>query len=134
MNKLIKIIRYFLIGVFLGSFSFLTIGLFRGGIEADVQGIVSLFFFSGLIGIVSMIFGTEWFNFPIRLLIHMILTLCIVGIMMLSAGWQSFMINRTVSFVITVMIIYGLVWLVMYLSDIVGTKKINDAIRKRKSK
>lgn len=132
MNKLFKAMRYFLIGVLLGSFSFLLIGLFQGGITATVRGIISLFFFSGLIGIVSMIFETDWFNFPIRLLIHMVITIIIVGLMMFSAGWQ--IINHKLDFVFTVIIMYAIVWLIMYLSDIVGTKKINEAIRKRKSK
>ncbi|WP_034543308.1 DUF3021 family protein [Companilactobacillus nodensis] len=124
--------RYFLIGVLLGSFSFLLIGLFQGGITATVRGIISLFFFSGLIGIVSMIFETDWFNFPIRLLIHMVITIIIVGLMMFTAGWQ--IINHKLDFIFTVVIMYAIVWLIMYLSDIVGTKKINEAIRKRKSK
>ncbi|WP_025024923.1 DUF3021 domain-containing protein [Companilactobacillus nodensis] len=132
MNKLFKAMRYFLIGVLLGSFSFLLIGLFQGGITATVRGIISLFFFSGLIGIVSMIFETDWFNFPIRLLIHMVITIIIVGLMMFTAGWQ--IINHKLDFIFTVVIMYAIVWLIMYLSDIVGTKKINEAIRKRKSK
>lgn len=132
MNKLFKAMRYFLIGVLLGSFSFLLIGLFQGGITATVRGIISLFFFSGLIGIVSMIFETDWFNFPIRLLIHMVITIIIVGLIMFTAGWQ--IINHKLDFIFTVVIMYAIVWLIMYLSDIVGTKKINEAIRKRKSK
>ncbi|WP_125590150.1 DUF3021 domain-containing protein [Companilactobacillus jidongensis] len=132
MTKFLKTIRYFLIGVLLGSFSFLVVGLFSGGIGIDVREILSLFFFSGLIGIVSMIFDTDWFSFPIRLLIHMLVTIIIVMIMMYTAGWQ--LINHLGSFVITVIVIYGLVWLIMYLADITDTKKINNAIRKRKSK
>ncbi|WP_125762406.1 DUF3021 family protein [Companilactobacillus hulinensis] len=132
MDKLLKTIRYFLIGVLLGSFSFLLVGLFAGGIEATVREIASLFFFSGLIGIVSMIFETDWFNFPIRLLLHMIVTVIIVWAMMLVSRWK--IIDHTLDFVITVIVVYGMVWLIMYLSDIVGTKKINAAIRKRKSK
>ncbi|KRK80791.1 hypothetical protein FD03_GL000923 [Companilactobacillus nodensis DSM 19682 = JCM 14932 = NBRC 107160] len=62
----------------------------------------------------------------------MVITIIIVGLMMFTAGWQ--IINHKLDFIFTVVIMYAIVWLIMYLSDIVGTKKINEAIRKRKSK
>lgn len=130
-----KVIKYFAVGVLLGSFSFLSILLFSGGMMVEPQGVLSLFFFSGLIGLVSMIFETERFNFQIKLLIHILMTLIIVGLMMFFAGWWHALVTEHIlSFLITVFLIYIVVWVMLYLADVTNTKKMNAVIRKRKSK
>ncbi|MBL3530744.1 DUF3021 domain-containing protein [Companilactobacillus zhachilii] len=130
-----KVIKYFAIGVLLGSFSFLAILLFSGGMLVQPQAVLSLFFFSGLIGLVSMIFETERFNFPIKLLIHILMTLIIVGLMMYFGGWwHALVTEHIISFLITVFIIYIVVWVMLYLADVTNTKKMNAVIQKRKSK
>lgn len=130
-----KVIKYFAIGVLLGSFSFLAILLFSGGMMVQPQAVLSLFFFSGLIGLVSMIFEVERFNFPIKLLIHILMTLIIVGLMMYFAGWwHVLVIGHLISFLITVFIVYVVVWIMLYLADVTDTKKMNAVIQRRKSK
>lgn len=130
-----KVIKYFAVGVLLGSFSFLSIVLFGGGMLVEPKAVLALFFFSGLIGLVSMIFETDRFIFPIKLLLHIIMTLIIVGVMMYSAGWWTSIVNgHILSFMVTVVATYIAVWVMLYLADVTNTKKINAAIRKRKSK
>ncbi|WP_338215153.1 DUF3021 family protein [Companilactobacillus muriivasis] len=135
MANILKVVKYFAIGVLLGSFSFLLIILLGGEMIVSPKGVLSLFFFSGLIGIVSMIFEAEWFNFPIRLLIHLLITIVIVGMMMYFAGWWNQVVAKhVVSFLITVGITYIGVWVMLYLADVINTKKMNSVLQKRKSK
>ncbi|MFC6323006.1 DUF3021 domain-containing protein [Companilactobacillus baiquanensis] len=135
MTKIIKAVKYFVIGVLLGSFSFLLILLFSDGMLVESKSVLSLFLFSGLIGLVSMIFKTEWFNFPIRLLIHLLVTIVIVCLMMYFAGWWNLIVVEHIpSFGITFALIYIVVWIMLYLADVTNTKKINDVIQKRKAK
>ncbi|CAJ1201934.1 DUF3021 domain-containing protein [Companilactobacillus nantensis] len=130
-----KVIKYFAVGVLLGSFSFLSVVLFSGRMLVEPKAVLALFFFSGLIGLVSMIFETDRFIFPIKLLLHIIMTLIIVGVMMYSAGWWTSIVNgHILSFMVTVVATYIAVWVMLYLADVTNTKKINAAIRKRKSK
>ena len=135
MANILKVVKYFAIGVLLGSFSFLLIILLGGEMMVSPKGVLSLFFFSGLIGIVSMIFEAEWFNFPIRLLIHLLITIVIVGMMMYFAGWwHQVVAGHVVSFLTSVGITYVGVWVMLYLADVINTKKMNAVLRKRKSK
>jgi len=135
MANMLKVVKYFAIGVLLGSFSFLLIILLGGEMMVSPKGVLSLFFFSGLIGIVSMIFEAEWFNFPIRLLIHLLITIVIVGMMMYFAGWWNQVVaGHVVSFLTSVGITYVGVWVMLYLADVINTKKMNAVLRKRKSK
>ncbi|ALB27937.1 DUF3021 domain-containing protein [Companilactobacillus heilongjiangensis] len=135
MANILKVVKYFAIGVLLGSFSFLLIILLGGEMMVSPKGVLSLFFFSGLIGIVSMIFEAEWFNFPIRLLIHLLITIVIVGMMMYFAGWWNQVVaGHVVSFLTSVGITYIGVWVMLYLADVINTKKMNAVLRKRKSK
>lgn len=135
MANILKVVKYFAIGVLLGSFSFLLIIILGGGMMVSPKGVLSLFFFSGLIGIVSMIFEAEWFNFPIRLLIHLLITIVIVGMMMYFAGWWNQVVaGHVVSFLTSVGITYVGVWVMLYLADVINTKKMNAVLRKRKSK
>jgi len=135
MANILKVVKYFAVGVLLGSFSFLLIILLGGEMMVSPKGVLSLFFFSGLIGIVSMIFEAEWFNFPIRLLIHLLITIVIVGMMMYFAGWWNQVVaGHVVSFLTSVGITYVGVWVMLYLADVINTKKMNAVLRKRKSK
>lgn len=135
MNKLIKISKYFSVGVLLGSFSFLLVVLFDGSMVVESKAVASLFFFSGLIGLVSMIFETEWFNFPIRLLIHILITGLIVLLMMYLAGWLEHIVLAHISvFLLTFILLYIVVWMMLYLADVTNAKKINNVIKKRKSR
>ena len=135
MANILKVVKYFAIGVLLGSFSFLLIILLGGEMMVSPKGVLSLFFFSGLIGIVSMIFEADWFNFPIRLLIHLLITIVIVGMMMYFAGWWNQVVaGHVVSFLTSVGITYVGVWVMLYLADVINTKKMNAVLRKRKSK
>ncbi|KRM16800.1 hypothetical protein FD31_GL000473 [Companilactobacillus nantensis DSM 16982] len=135
MSIMAKVIKYFAVGVLLGSFSFLSVVLFSGRMLVEPKAVLALFFFSGLIGLVSMIFETDRFIFPIKLLLHIIMTLIIVGVMMYSAGWWTSIVNgHILSFMVTVVATYIAVWVMLYLADVTNTKKINAAIRKRKSK
>jgi len=135
MANILKVVKYFAIGVLLGSFSFLLIILLGNEMTVSPKAVLSLFFFSGLIGIVSMIFETDWFNFPIRLLIHLLITVVIVGMMMYFAGWWNQVVaGHVISFLITVGITYIGVWAMLYLADVINTKKMNAVLRKRKSK
>lgn len=130
-----KVIKYFAIGVLLGSFSFLAILLFSGDMLVQPQAVLSLFFFSGLIGLVSMIFEKEWLNFPLRLLIHFCFTVLIVGAMAYFGGWMRHVETGQIpSFIITVGIVYVIVWVMLYFADVINTKKMNAVLRKRKSK
>jgi len=135
MAYILKIVKYFAVGILLGSFSFLLIILFGGEMMVDAKGVLSLFLFSGLIGIVSMIFEADWFNFPIRLLIHLLITIVIVGMMMYFAGWWNQVVaGHVVSFLITTGVVYIGVWIMLYLADVINTKKMNAVLQKRRSK
>lgn len=135
MDKLIKISKYFSVGVLLGSFSFLLVVLFSGSMVVESKAVASLFFFSGLIGLVSMIFETEWFSFPIRLLIHILITCLIVLLMMYLAGWLEHIVLAHISvFILTFVLLYIVVWIMLYLADVTNAKKINNVIKKRKSR
>ncbi|MFC6177287.1 DUF3021 family protein [Companilactobacillus huachuanensis] len=135
MEKILKVVKYFAVGVLLGSFSFMLILLFSGSMMVEPKSVLSLLFFSGLIGLVSMIFETEWFAFPIRLLLHLIITIIIVGMMMYFAGWGGLVKSgHILSFILTFVLIYIAVWVMLYLADVTNTKKINSVIRKRKSR
>lgn len=128
-----KFFRYALLGVLIGSLTFLVILSFTGPTTVTPKEIISVLLMSAGIGLVSSIFEIEW-NMLLEVVIHFILTFSLV---VLTGGYNNWLsklsINTLASFGIFVLI-YVAIWVGLYVVQLVDMKRLNQKIKLRNQK
>lgn len=128
-----KFFRYALLGVLIGSLTFLVVLLFTGPTTVTPKEIISVLLMSAGIGLVSSIFEIEW-NMLLEVVIHFILTFGLVALTSGYNNWPSeFSINTLFSFGIFVLI-YVAIWVGLYVVQLVDMKRLNQKIKLRNQK
>lgn len=130
-----KIIRYAVIGLLIGSLTYLVILLFMGSSTVVTQKhIGSILVMSAGIGIVSMIFEYDQLNMVLEVVIHFIITLALVVLMCGYNGWlPELSVQGLLSF-LGFVVIYVAIWLGLYLVQLADMKRVNRQIKLRKNK
>ncbi len=126
-----KIATSMLEGLRTGSLAYLLVLAFRiQESPVTTSNILSILIMSALIGLFSLLFEIERFSYLVQLMIHFFLTLMVVSAMMVYNGW-AFNLVRT-EFWLDFIVIYILIWLFVRLDIYLKTKKINEALLKRR--
>lgn len=126
-----KIATSMLEGLRTGSLAYLLVLAFRiQESPVTTSNILSILIMSALIGLFSLLFEIERFSYLVQLMIHFFLTLMVVSVMMVYNGW-AFNLVRT-EFWLDFIVIYILIWLFVRLDIYLKTKKINEALLKRR--
>lgn len=126
-----KIATSMLEGLRTGSLAYLLVLAFRiQESPVTTSNILSILIMSALIGLFSLLFEIERFSYLVQLMIHFFLTLMVVSVMMAYNGW-AFNLART-EFWLDFIVIYILIWLFVRLDIYLKTKKINEALLKRR--
>ena len=88
---------------------------------------------SGLIGLLSQIFEIESLSYLVVLIGHLIITFTLVSAMMAYNGWldQWQMPQFWMSYLLEFVIVYGLAWVIIYLTINTKIRRINQALKKR---
>lgn len=123
-----NILKYMLTGLLMGSFFFLAVALFLGpDLVVTTENILINWLMSGLIGIVSLIYDQSGDPY-LKIGIHYVLVSIIVNVTALSSQWISVQ-GRSITFLnITIFVIYVLIWVILYLIDMMNIKKINQRL------
>lgn len=134
MKLLMKNMRYFVRGVTIGSTLYLLI--IASGYQSTqptVKNILSVMLMSGLIGLLSQIFEIESLSYSVVLIGHLIITFTLVSAMMAYNGWldQWQMPQFWMSYLLEFVIVYGLAWVIIYLTITTKIRRINQALKKR---
>ncbi|MHA3066781.1 DUF3021 domain-containing protein [Lacticaseibacillus saniviri] len=89
---------------------------------------------SALIGVLNDIVTSNRLPYPVLIGIHFISTMLIViaADFLLHWGWLEH--TSLVAFIVTFTIIYGLVWLGVYLHSWLTTRRLNQRLRERSRK
>ena len=128
-----KIFRYAMIGVLIGSLTYLVILSFMGSSVVTARNIISVLLMSAGIGLVSSIFEIEW-NMLLEIIIHFFLTLGLVTMMCDYNNWlPKLSINMIFSFLMFVLI-YVAIWLGLYVGQLADMKRLNKKIKLRNQK
>lgn len=126
-----KIATSMLEGLRTGSLAYLLVLAFRiQESPVTTSNILSILIMSALIGLFSLLFEIERFSYLVQWTIHFFLTLMVVSVMMAYNGW-AFNLART-EFWLDFIVIYILIWLFVRLDIYLKTKKINEALLKRR--
>ena len=126
-----KIATSMLEGLRTGSLAYLLVLAFRiQESPVTTSNILSILIMSALIGLFSLLFEIERFSYLVQWTIHFFLTLMVVSVMMVYNGW-AFNLART-EFCLDFIVIYILIWLFVRLDIYLKTKKINEALLKRR--
>ena len=126
-----KIATSMLEGLRTGSLAYLLVLAFRiQESPVTTSNILIILIMSALIGLFSLLFEIERFSYLVQLMIHFFLTLMVVSVMMAYNGW-AFNLART-EFWLDFIVIYILIWLFVRLDIYLKTKKINEALLKRR--
>lgn len=131
MNPLKRIGKLFLSGMEVGSVIYLL--LLAVPIQADFpspKNIFSIMIMAGIIGVFSGLLDID--DFRIELPVHFVVTFLIVVAMMAFNGWLQWQ-NWTfwLLFGIEYLIIYGIAWLIIFLSGNLKLKRINKTLQER---
>lgn len=122
-----KMSSYLLSGVGFGSFSYLLVLLLHVQTEFPTsKNILSIFMVSALVGVWSMIFKKENWNFLGQLLMHFVGTFALMVALMLMNGWPL-----TPLFGVLFLGIYGLVWGVVIFQQHMIASKMNTLLEKK---
>ena len=121
-----KIATSMLEGLRTGSLAYLLVLAFR----IQESPVTTSNILSILIGLFSLLFEIERFSYLVQWTIHFFLTLMVVSVMMVYNGW-AFNLART-EFWLDFIVIYILIWLFVRLDIYLKTKKINEALLKRR--
>lgn len=131
MNPLKRIGKLFLSGMEVGSVIYLL--LLAVPIQPDFpspKNIFSIMIMAGIIGVFSGLLDID--DFRIELPVHFVVTFLIVVAMMAFNGWLQWQ-NWTfwLLFGIEYLIIYGIAWLIIFLSGNLKLKRINKTLQER---
>ncbi|MCH4009423.1 DUF3021 domain-containing protein [Companilactobacillus sp.] len=126
-----KMCRYTLIGLLIGSLTYLILLATQGNSHMITRtNIISVLIMSALIGLVSSIFELDW-NPLITRSLHLIVTFGLVTITSIfNQWWPNFNKNLIASF-FGFLIIYILVWVGLYVADWADAKRMNQKLRTR---
>lgn len=94
------------------------------------QNIASILFFSGVIGVVSLIFENDHWPFVLNLLIHFLVTAGLFTLTMFYNGWGSYV--TSMAYLMNFLVAYVVVWLANLLANHWRIQKINEALSRRK--
>ncbi|WP_119325616.1 DUF3021 domain-containing protein [Companilactobacillus musae] len=125
-----KLFKYAVIGLLIGSLTYLAVLTVVGSSIVTSRNIISIWIMSIGIGWISMIFEIEW-NMLLEVLIHFIITAGLVMIMTIYNGWWSM---HLLAGLLGFLLIYIAVWVGLYVSQLADMKRLNTQIRKRKDK
>ena len=126
-----KIVVSMLAGLRTGSLFYLLVLAFRiQESQATTANIISILIMSALIGLFTLLFEVENFSYLLQLTIHFFLTLIVVCVMMIYNGWAFNLVRA--EFWLDFIVIYILIWLFVRLDIYLKTKKINEALLKRR--
>ncbi|MHC5522364.1 DUF3021 family protein [Ligilactobacillus saerimneri] len=123
-----KAIHQFIIGTGFAAVAYLC--LITAGIGPTTTtwfNTLSVLGLGGVIGLTSMLFIFDEYNFFFLIALHFITTVGIVRIMMLINNWKfSFE-----TFVI-IILIYIIIWVIYYIDQWTQVQRVNEALRKRR--
>ena len=126
-----KIVVSMLEGLRTGSLAYLLVLAFRiQESQVTTANIISILLMSALIGLFTLLFEVENFSYLLQLTIHFFLTLIVVCVMMIYNGWAFNLVRA--EFWLDFIVIYILIWLFVRLDIYLKTKKINEALLKRR--
>ncbi|TWT11049.1 DUF3021 domain-containing protein [Streptococcus sp. sy004] len=125
------LLKSFIIGVGIGATVFLW-QVVTIGFVPTVYQVLSVLGFSGLMGVAALIFDLKNINFVNRLFLHFCSMFLLVAGMLLSNQWLD--MTEILSFVPGFVMIYGIVWLVLFIYNLVVSKKINQHLKKNLDK
>ncbi|KXT84500.1 DUF3021 domain-containing protein [Streptococcus panodentis] len=132
MNYLKKMISAIQSGLRTGSLVYLLALLLSIQKSPLSHGnIISVLVMSGLAGLLTLIFeASDRVPFPILRFLHFIGTAGLAAGMMVYNGWGDLVFSW--SFGLSFVLIYLFVWLLVYVDSALKTRKINDALAKRR--
>lgn len=126
-----KIIRHAVIGLLIGSLTFLFLILITGkSVYVTPIKVFNVLLLSLLIGILSMIFDSERFNFTLALGIHYIGVLLLVVLMNVFNDWGG--VVHTWNLILVTTMIYIVIWLCLHWMSVINVRKINERILKNR--
>lgn len=128
-----KTFRYALIGLLIGSLTFLVFLVLSGDALVTPKEIISVWLMSIGIGLVSAIFEIEW-NMLVEVIIHFMVTIGLVMLMCAYNGWLPSLLNHWLISLAIFVLIYAAIWLGMYLSQLTEMRRLNQQIRRRNKK
>lgn len=131
MNSFKRIGKLFISGVEIGSVIYLL--LLAISLQTSFpspKNIFSIMIMAGIIGVFSGLLDID--DFRIELPVHFVVTFLIVVTMMAFNGWLQWQ-NWTfwLLFGIEYLIIYGIAWLIIFLSGNLKLKRINKTLQER---
>lgn len=128
-----KLFRYGLIGILIGSLTYLAILIMQGTTTVTPQNIISIWIMSLFIGWMSMIFEYD-LNILLEIVIHFVVTLALVIAMTSYNGWLGVLSKHSWNNLFTFVIIYIFIWLGIYFNQMVAAKKLTKLVKMRNKK
>lgn len=128
-----KLFRYLSIGLLIGSFTYLVILIFASPAFVTSSNIISVLLMSGGIGLISAIFEIEW-NMLLEIVIHFVITLGLVLAMCSYNNYWPGISQHILANFLFFLLIYVLIWLGIYLSQLADMKRLNQQIKNRNKK
>lgn len=128
-----KLFRYGLIGILIGSLTYLAILIMQGTTTVTPQNIFSIWLMSLFIGWLSMIFEYD-LNILLEIVIHFVVTLALVIAMTSYNGWLGVLSKHSWNNLFMFVIIYIFIWLGIYLNQMIDAKKLTKLVKMRNKK
>lgn len=128
-----KLFRHGLIGILIGSLTYLAILVIQGTTTVTPQNIFSIWLMSLFIGWISMIFEYDW-NFWLEIAIHFVVTLTLVISMTAYNGWLDNLSKHSWANLFRFVIIYLFIWLGIYLNQMIDAKRLTRLVKMRNKK
>lgn len=94
------------------------------------SNIVSMLIMSAFIGLVSLIFKTDYFSLLVSGLLHFIGVSVVVILGMLYNGWDVLAVPFWLNFIG----MYIVIWIVVLINNAIRTRKINDRLSELRKK
>lgn len=128
-----KFFRYILIGLLIGSLTYLIILAFNSPVVVTAANIISVLLMSAGIGLVSAIFEIEW-NMMLEVVIHFLVTFGLVILMCSYNNYLPILMQHVIPSFLSFLLTYVLIWLGLYLVQLADMKRLNNQIKMRKQK
>lgn len=123
------------LGIMIGATIYLTAFLLHFPVIAPTpRSIGGLFLMSAVIGMLTLIFNNEILTAPITYGLHFLATLLVVFGVNSLMGWHFLIGTSLLTFFLSFLVIYGLVWLGLYVSWQMTAQKMNHVLRARQRK
>lgn len=112
-------------GVKIGAVSYLLVlAMQLQPTPVTPSNIISMLIMSAFIGLISLIFDTDYFSLLVSGFIHFTSVLAVVILGMLYNGWDVFAVPFWLNFIG----IYILIWIVVLINNAIRTRKINNRL------